>query len=144
SGRAIQAQQSGGVVELGPIYDVHRGWKRRIYRQIWYRIKQFWDEERWVRVTDEESNVKFVGLNRQLTERDRIASELGIEPDQVERALAQMGAVALPGALDQPAGIENEVSKIDVDIILREAPDTISIQQEQFAEIVNLAQVYGP
>jgi len=144
SGRALEARQAGGVVELGPLFDLHRAWKRRVYRQIWHRIKQFWDEEKWIRVTDDEKNTKFVALNQPLTDRDRFAEELGVQPDQVEQALQEMGATVLPGALDQPAGIKANVAEMDVDIIVAESPDTINIQQEQFAEIVNLAGVYGP
>lgn len=63
SGRALQARQQGGLVELGPVFDSLRQWQRRIYKQIWNRIRQFWTAEVWVRVTDDENNVKFVGLN---------------------------------------------------------------------------------
>lgn len=144
SGRALEARQAGGSVELSPILDGHRSWKRRVYRQIWDRIKQFWDEEKWVRVTDDENNMKFVGLNRKVTMRDQIAEQLGIQPEQVEMALQEQGVGVIPGSLDEVVETRADVSQIDVDIILAESPDVVNIRQEQFAEIVNLAQVYGP
>ena len=144
SGRAIQSQQQGGLIELGPLFDIHRAWKRRIYRQVWYRIKQFWDEEKWIRVTDDERNVRFAALNKPVTARERIAEEMGIPPEQVEQALMQMGATVMPGALDRVEETRAQVSELDVDIIINESPDVVSIQQEQFAEIISLAQVYGP
>lgn len=144
SGRALEARQAGGSVELSPLLDGHRAFKRRIYRLIWERIKQFWDEEKWVRVTDDENNLKFVGLNKPVTMRDQIAEQVGIAPEQVEQFLQEQGVQYLPGALDQVVETRAQVSEIDVDIILAEAPDVVHLRQEQFAEIVNLAQVYGP
>ena len=144
SGRALEARQAGGQVELGPLYDGHRAFKKRIFRQIWNRIKQFWDEEKWVRVTDDENNMKFVGLNQQVTQRMQMAEQLGVPEEQVELVLQQQGVQVLPGMLDQVIETRANVTEIDVDIILEDAPDVVNIRQEQFAEIVNLAQVYGP
>lgn len=64
SGRAIMAQQQAGLAELAPIYDSLRDWTERVYRAIWYRIKQFWREPRWIRVTDDEAAAQFVGVNQ--------------------------------------------------------------------------------
>jgi len=72
SGRALQARQQGGVLELTGVIDGIRDWQKRIYRQIWYRIKQFWTEQRWIRVTDDVRNIKFIGLNREVTVRDQL------------------------------------------------------------------------
>ena len=67
SGRAIQSLQQGGLTELTTLFDGHSAWKRRVYRQVWNRIKQFWDSEKWIRVTDDESNLRWVGLNQPVT-----------------------------------------------------------------------------
>ncbi len=64
SGRAIMAQQQAGLAELAPIYDSLRDWTERVYRAIWHRIKQFWTEPRWIRVTDDEASAQFVGVNQ--------------------------------------------------------------------------------
>ena len=64
SGRAIQAQQQGGLIELATLLDGYRMFKQEVYETIWHLIRQFWTEEKWVRVTDQENNVKFVGLNQ--------------------------------------------------------------------------------
>lgn len=144
SGRAIQAKQAGGAVELNLIMDSHNDWKRRVYRQIWNRIKQFWTEERWVRVTDDDANAKFVGLNKQIRGRDILAQQLEVQPEGVEMALRQQGAVLGPGELDRVVGVENEVSKIDIDIIIAESADTVTLQGEVFEQLIQLAQAYGP
>jgi hypothetical protein len=64
SGRAIMAQQQAGLAELAPIYDSLRDWTERVYRAVWHRIKQFWKEPRWIRVTDDEASAQFVGVNQ--------------------------------------------------------------------------------
>lgn len=64
SGRAIMAQQQAGLAELAPIYDSLRDWTERVYRAIWYRVKQFWTQPRWIRVTDDEASAQFVGVNQ--------------------------------------------------------------------------------
>jgi hypothetical protein len=64
SGRAIMAQQQAGLAELAPIYDSLRDWTERVYRACWHRIKQFWREPRWIRVTDDEASAQFVAINQ--------------------------------------------------------------------------------
>ncbi|MCZ9335754.1 hypothetical protein, partial [Klebsiella pneumoniae] len=63
SGKAIIASQQGGAMEIAPIMDALRDLDIRVYRKVWYRIRQFWTAEKWVRVTDDERNIKWLGLN---------------------------------------------------------------------------------
>lgn len=69
SGRELMIRQQIGSLELARIEDNHKRWKRELYRQIWYRIRQFWPGEKWVRVRDdaEKLGFRFVGLNRKMT-----------------------------------------------------------------------------
>lgn len=64
SGRAIMAQQQAGLAELAPIYDSLRDWTERVYRSVWDRIRQFWTEPRWIRVTDDPQAAQFIGVNQ--------------------------------------------------------------------------------
>jgi len=64
SGRAIMAQQQAGLAELAPIYDSLRDWTERVYRQVWMRIRQYWTEPRWIRVTDDINAPQFIGINQ--------------------------------------------------------------------------------
>ena len=63
SGRAIDKLQRAGTIELNGQYSLLSGWELRIYRQAWARIKQFWNDEKWIRVTDDADNLRWVGLN---------------------------------------------------------------------------------
>jgi hypothetical protein len=64
SGRAIMAQQQAGLAELAPVYDSLRDWTERVYRAVWMRIRQFWTEPRWIRVTEDTEAPQFLGLNQ--------------------------------------------------------------------------------
>jgi hypothetical protein len=116
SGRAIMAQQSSGAIELKPLIDQLRDWHLRCMRQVWNRIKQFWTEERWIRVTDDERNVRFVGINERQLEQDPMSGMM------------------------MQVGVKNEIAKLDVDIILDEGHDVVTIQSEQFAQLTQMVQ----
>lgn len=142
SGRAIQSQQQAGSIEVEPIVDELRQWTRDIYEAVWMRIKQFWTDEKWVRVTDDERNIKWVGLNKVITVKDRLAQ---LPPDKIEQgmmlAAQQFGMSPQdPRLLEQPAGVENDVSGLDVDIVIQEGPDLATLQSEQFEQLAQMAQ----
>lgn len=135
SGRAVIARQQGGLIEIAaPMDNVH--WlTKAVYEHIWMRIRQFWTEERWIRVTDDERNVRFVGLNRPVT----LAEELQNAPEDQAMMLAQqMGLRPGDPRLQQPVRVANEVSRLDVDIIMEEVPDQITLQAEEFQALANL------
>ena len=81
SGRAIMAQQQAGMAELAPIYDSLGDWTERVYRAVWCRIKQFWTEPRWVRITEDEQAAQFFGVNQVV---------MGPMGPQVQNAVAEM------------------------------------------------------
>lgn len=140
SGRAILAQQQGGMVELTPALNRLRSLKLRTYRVIWNLIRQVWTEERWIRVTDDENKAKFVGLNRPVTfaeQAQREAEEAGIQPQELQ----QMLAIAQQQGQDpnEVMGVENVPADMDMDIIIEEQPDIVTLQMEQFEQLAQLA-----
>ena len=124
SGRAIMAQQQAGFAELAPIYDSLRDWTLRCYRQMWMRIRQFWTDERYIRVTDEMQAPQFIAVNRV------IGMQEAMDP--------QSGQVIM-----QPV-MENELARLDVDLIIEDAPDMVSLRQEQFEQLTQMAQAGIP
>lgn len=101
SGRAILAQRDSGMTELSPVFERNRDWKLRVYRKVWARIKQAWTGEKWVRITDDGDAPKFLGLN-----------QFAVDP-----------------MTGQPTA-QNIIAMIDVDIIMEEGPDTITMNEE--------------
>lgn len=127
--------------------DLHKDWKVRIYKQIWLRIRQFWDAPMWVRVTDDENNLKWVGLNQPVT--------VGMEMLEAAKAGDQQAAEMLRAAIAEndprlmqriqgPGSVRNPVATMGVDIIIDESPDTMNVQEDQFRTLAELAKVYGP
>lgn len=109
SGRAILASQQGGMIQMGDLLDNLRHFDERMFKAIWQRIRQFWTAPMWIRVTDDERNVRFVGFNG------------AIDP--------QTGRVAPP------------VAQMDVDIIIDDAPDSVTPAGEQWQAMVELKKV---
>lgn len=136
SGRAIMARQQGGLIEIAPLTDGLSEFTREVYRHIWMRIRQFWRAEKWVRVTDDEKNARFVGLNRQITLGERLSQ---MPQEQVISIARQMQLVPNDPRLQMQVGVENSVEEIDVDILLEEVPDQVTLQGETFQQIVQIA-----
>jgi len=137
SGRAIRASQEGGLIELTDIKDEHTHLKRRVYRALWNRIRQFWTEETWVRVTDNDDNIRFVGFNRPLTGYEDLleqAKKEGIEEQEAQQKI--MAAIEqnpqLRMEMDQVVRIANVPAETDVDIIVDVAGESINLAEETF------------
>ncbi len=128
SGRALQTRQQGGIMELGSLFDNLRMWQHQVYVKCWNRVKQYWTEEKWIRVTDDENKVKFVGLNQQITHA-QVYQEMNGQPPQTMGQDPRWQATA---------GSRNNVADIDIDIIIDESPDTITLQQEQFDTLAQI------
>jgi hypothetical protein len=156
SGRAILAQQQGGMVEVARMFDRLRSLSIEVYRAIWNRIRQFWNDERWVRVTDDERNLKFVGLNQKITVK-MLADEVAQGDEAAFKKAAQLvGPKILSAAMagderaqmavglfvqqngEQIVEIRNAVDELDVDIVIDEGMDTPTVQAEQFDTLVKM------
>lgn len=140
SGKAIQAQQQGGATELQPLMDALRDWHLTVLRRCWQLVRQYWTEERWVRVTDDENNLRFVGLNRPVTAGEIMQQRFEQLPPEEQQARAQ----ELQMAMQDPRAQEvvdtaNDVAELDVDIYIEEQPDIISLQSEQFEQLAQMA-----
>lgn len=142
SGRAILAQQQAGMTEMTPLLDNLRHFTLRVYRQVWNRIRQYWTGERWVRVTDDEKNVRFVGLNvtqgHLAMQKIDEAVRAGKLPPDVAQQYAQQ--IRFDPQMQQPA---NTVAELDVDIEIDEVNETPSLAAEQFEALTNLVPLFG-
>ena len=143
SGRAILALQQGGMTEMAPLLDNLRHFNVRVYRAIWNRIRQFWQGERWVRVTDDENNLRFVGLNVTQGQLAMVKVQDAIKAGQIDEATAQqfMMQIQSDPAMMQPA---NVLAELDVDIEIDEVADSPTLQIEQFDQLAKLAPMAPP
>lgn len=137
SGRAVLARQQGGMIELAPEMDCLRHFTQRCFEHMWMRIRQFWTAEKWVRVTDDDRNVKFAQLNRPITFGEKLGE---LPPEQVQAIAAQMQLRPNDPRLFEVVEIENNVAEMAVDIIIEESPDRITLAGEMFEALVKYAQ----
>jgi hypothetical protein len=121
SGKAIIASQQGGMISLGDLLDNLRHLDKRVFRAIWNRIRQFWTGEKWLRVTDDEQNIKWVGVN-------------------VDPVMAQMAMQRNPEMAQKISGIVGNLAQLDCDIIIDEAPDSLTPALEQWQSLVELGK----
>ncbi len=134
SGRALLAQQQGGMVEVALLTDRLRQLSLAVYRSIWARIKQYWDSQRWLRTTDDERNLKWVGLNVPRTMIEIAEERLQGDPD-AQYKLEMLRRDPMAG---QVMEVKNQVAEMDVDIILDEGMDTPTVQSEQFDTLTKI------
>jgi len=109
SGRAILAQQNSGMTELSPVFENMREWKLSVYRKDWLLIRQFWNGERYIRITSDPQAIQFLNINA-----------IRQDPNT-----GQMG-------------VENAIAEMDVDIILDEGPDTVTMREELVQQLSQL------
>ncbi len=142
SGRAEIVRQQAGMREFAPVMDAHTSWKKRIYRHDANLIRQYWDGERWVRVTDDESNMRFVPINRPV-KRGEIVEERLREQQDVRglQRLQQMRQFQIDPRLEEVVGIQNPVASMETDIIIEESPNIANIQEEERAFLLELARM---
>jgi hypothetical protein len=143
SGRAFIARQQSGMTETARVFSAHSNWKKRVYTQIWARIKQFWQDEKWVRVTDNNKSMSWVGMNIPVRRIDAMMEQQGLDIETLseeipnaEQMIEQQ--IQQNHLLGEVVGTKNNVVELDMDIIVEEVPDTASIQQEQFDTLANL------
>ena len=103
SGRAFIARQQAAAQELGPVFDSLRRWTHQVFELDWLCIRQFWTEEKWLRVTDDQelTGYRFVALNEQTTRAKRLKDLLDKQVP-LERAIGtaagDMAPVVMKGA----------------------------------------------
>lgn len=131
SGRAQLVRQQAGLTELTPVLGGIEDMELRVYRQMWERIKQFWTDEKTVRVTDDIGAAKFLKVNEPIV---REVQGIVMGPDGQPQIGMQQVVV----------GVKNRPAEMDMDIIIDAVADTANVQQEQFTELVKLAGIYGP
>ena len=116
SGRAIALLQQAGIAELGPYMLNLRAWKMRVYRSLFNSVQKYWTNERWIRVTDAEGQPQFVKINE---------------------------TVAIDPITGTPQ-LRNAVGELDVDIILDEGPDSITLMQDTYDAISQALPAVAP
>lgn len=140
SGRLNELQQQAGQTSREPFIDTLRQWKRAVFSASWLCARQFWNDEKIIRVTDrkEQEVSRYVHLNRPVTLRERLQS---MPPDQAQQVAQDAGIYSeFDPRLNEVVDTENRISELMVDIIIGDGDDTVTLQSEQFRDLVELAK----
>lgn len=141
SGVALQRLQQAGVTELIKLFENFGSFKLRVYKQMWRRIRQAWSQEKWVRVTDDENKLRWVGFNVQITLQQYLQEIMDDESKPYEMRLGASAQLTMleqqnPEALQQMVETRNRPTELEMDIILDENYDTVNVSQEQLDAIL--------
>jgi len=115
SGRAIALLQQAGLAGLGPYMFNLRGWKVRVYRALFNAAQKYWTNHRWIRITDADGEPQFVQINEMISQGEGM-----------------------------PPMMRNAIGELDVDIILDEGPDTITLMQDTYEAISQALPAVAP
>lgn len=145
SGKAIDKLQQGSAMELKRMYAALSDWEIRVYTQIWDRVKQFWKEEKWLRITDDQDVLQWVGFNTQITVQKYLAKiiedkSVPLKERQQNEQILQFLMQTQNPKLQEVVDIQNNIAETDVDITFTQSFDTANIQQEQFALLAQFSQ----
>lgn len=141
SGRAERLRQSAGMLTMGKYLDSLRNLDISVYEMSWWMVRQFWTDERWVRITDDENNTEFVGLNKIKTIEDQIKENMGDVPPELAGDPRLQEPIIGPDG--QPV-LVNVPAETDVDIIVEQGINSANLAEEQFDELIKFAQVLPP
>ena len=129
------------MTDIIKLFENFGAFKLRVYRQMWNRIRQSWDKEKWIRVTDDEQKLRWVGFNVQVTLQDQLQEIMDDDSKPYEMRLgASAQLIQLeqtnPEMLKQVVMTKNQPTTLDMDIILDESYDTLNTSQEQLDAIL--------
>lgn len=141
SGVALQRLEMAGMRDTIKLFENFGSFKHRVYKQMWWRIRQSWTQEKWVRVTDDEDKLRWVGFNIEITLQQQLQE---IMDDDALPYNMRLGASAQmiqleqsnPEALQQVVKTKNKPVELDMDIVLDESYDTANVSQEQLDAIL--------
>lgn len=139
SGRARLVSQQAGMNEIARPLGRLSSWELRVYRQMWFRAKQYWTDEMYVRVTDDVNAPEYLKVNEPVM---GMVMQPVMGPDGQPVINPITGTPAMQPAMGV-TGHKNRLAEMDVDIILDSVPDTVSLEQETWGELRELATTFA-
>lgn len=135
SGRSVLIRQQAGLTELAHLFAALDDLEHRIYAQAWNRVRQYWHEPKFIRVTDTEGDTQFLKINDPVFGPPQPVMDPNTGLPAYDPMTRQI-------RMERPfLGMRNDVSQMDVDIKVDTQPDTANVQQEQYNGLIELAKV---
>lgn len=135
SGRALLAQSQSGFVELQPLLDRHRHFKRRVHIGVWWMIRQYWTEQKAIRITDNENAPKFIGLNEEMTRLEYDVARMQ-EQGRSEQEIQQHVIMLFQSQRAYERVVKNQVARMQMDFVIEEVQDHATVQTEAYQQLL--------
>lgn len=130
SGRALQIRQQAQMMQLQRPIGRFLDWEKRVYEAVWATCRQFWTDAKWIRVTHDDEAPQFIQINETV-----VPGVPAVGPD----GQPIMGPNGQP-QWQTPPQTKNRIAEMNVDILVDQVPESGSLQQEVWKELVALAK----
>ena len=144
SGRALARLQQSDSIEINRQYQRLRNFELNVLRQVWGRVKQSWDQDKWIRVVDDQNALRWVGFNIPITVQETLEEKINDEsqPTHVRKMAAHIYTQMMQNQdprLQEQVMTNNPIAELDVDLILDQSFDVINMEEEQFQLLAQFA-----
>ena len=156
SGRARQILQQAGLAELSRAFGKFQDFEERIYRQMWFRARQFMSEQKMIRVTDKAGARQTLALNVPIVEtRHQPVMIPAVDPQTGQPIPGPDGQPAMRPAIDPmtghpvmhavtlQTGVKNELAQMDMDVTLKVVETADTLRDEGKAKLMEWSAKTG-
>lgn len=113
SGRARQIAAAAGFTELARFFSRAERLEERIYKQMWFRARQFMTELRLLRVTNDAGAKESLQVNT-----------------PINRPVPVMGPDGQPTIQPQQVGVQHHLAEMDMEITITTVRQAVTLRQE--------------
>lgn len=146
SGRARQILQQAGLAELSRAFGKFSDFEERIYRQMWFRARQFMNDQTMIRITNDAGVRQTLALNVPVVEqRMQPVMVPAVDPQTGQLVAGPDGQPTTRPAIDPHTGhpvmrpvtvqmgVHNEIAQMDVDVSINvvQTADTLRDEGKQ-------------
>ena len=137
SGVAIQQRQASAMLKFGDYLRAAKKWELSVYRHVWFRIRQYWTAQDWIRVTEDQDAENYLEVNKPITMAD-VLVQRGVDPAMLQAA-NQSGLLEAQGIdLTEVVGQVNHLQRLDIDVLIRDKPASNAYRHDQIAALADM------
>lgn len=140
SGRSRAMLQQAGMTEWSRFTKRVGDFEQRIFDHFWFGARQFFDGPMWIRVTGENRAPEFIKVNEPIM---GIVQQPVVDPATGQPMLDPMTGQPMMQSGPGVVGMNNRLAEMDVDIVITRVADTVTLEQEVWAEIMRYAASAG-
>lgn len=140
SGRARQMLQQAGYTELARAFGRFETFEMSLYRRMWFAARQFMDEPTLVRIVDDQRAAEFMTINEPVFAEQMMPV---MNPETGQPMIDPWTGQPVTQPQKVQVDVRNRLAELDMDILLTTVPDQVSLEQEVFEKLMELAGSTG-